>query len=114
MVPSALDVAASSLDTDVSPFGGGDSPPRAGDACAHPLDGNPVDEEPMASSMAVVTPELSNSPTPEFYPISGGPILESVSADDPMECTTGLGPPSEVMCTHSCFFLKGMIVHIIQ
>ena len=116
VVPGALDVTvpASPPDTNISPFDGNDSPSRTSGAGAHKLDDIPADEEPMASPMAVVTPELSNSPTPEFYPNAGGTIGESVSVDDPMECTTDVGSPPEVMCTHSCFsFLKEIIIHVI-
>ena len=111
VVPGA---PASPPDTNISPFDGNNSPPRTSGSGAHGLDDIPADEEPMAGPMAVVTPELSNSPTPEFYPNAGGTIGENVSVDDPMECTTDVGSPPEVMCMHSCFpFLKEIIIHVI-
>ena len=102
---SALDVAfpTSPLETDISPFGGGDSPPRAGDAGAHPLDDTPADEEPIADSMTVVAPESPDISTPEFYPIPKSPTLESASADVQMECDREFGSPSEAMCKHNRF-----------
>ena len=104
-MPSALDVAfpTSPLDTDISPFGGGNSPPPDGDAGAHPLDATPADEEPTDGSITVVTSELSNSPTRELYPIPKSPILESFSADVQMECNTEFGSPSGGTCKYGCF-----------
>lgn len=96
MVRGVQDITSSvpSFDANISPFGGDDSSQETTSS----------DKELMAVSMTVVTPVLSNSPTPEFYPIFKESIKESAPADDLMECTIDLGSPPGPTCMYSCFF----------